>query len=1089
MNNLLKKEVELSNKKFALEKGTYTLGSSPSCNIDIKPDFFDNKSVIKIIVNAKGKVFVECLEEEYPAQIESIVITNNGAKSEFSAGKTLLFIGTPYELAYVSRGEGGKSYFIFNERQDVFHSKLHEFKGGNIPIEGQEVVSKLSVVNNEPEATSESLEEVSKQVLGKKCEKLQLSKEVEELKRERNDNEEFIRSHSKDVDDKIAEILELTQKSKDLEVSFEELEARVNLTKIDLENLVNEKKIIDEDNRLLRIQKNDLLLNSERFKKSILELNEELNTKNSRLESASLEASAIEEKIGNIEEGLYEKGVELSELEQVLIQKRDGTARLSSLFDETRIKVDRISEELCEKEQLKKLLDDKVALREREFQSLKIETQKMRDSFKFKQEKYQSEFLSKKLVLDNRISLCEEKLKDISATIEESELCLTKLKSDQVTLGEDNSRLVSENSLLEVDISNREKLLTSLEESVKFIQGEVKRNSYLHDEKKKFFNQEERDLKQGLEKLRIETLNELKEQKTNADKECKEIVAKANKEASEARKKVDLEVKEKERRIDEYSLRKESEIRIYKIEIEEKSERIEKAAELRRIDSVAILDNAHSLLSIKRDEAATIIKKAQEEAASVLKGAQGEASSVLRNAQEEASSILKSAQEDADELAQESLLKSNQVQAENDAVTRAFQAEISTEKLKLKSYISFRKEKNKNHLKIITEEHRLRLEGLEEAEVFKLEKEKRKVLKKIICFKQEVESQLRLKKQEQRKELRVLKKQELEELVGVKNKLQHQVLDLKSGHSTQLEELLVEQKLKFEKLQESEIRKNGEMRRSHESSLAIAVEGKIREVEECNIRRVDSAAQEIYDLFLECFSDKLSEREILKSKFENVIKDSLSNRFKSDESDALGERLSKDNRKGFEELASRHGLKASIVCLLISFIVGDLFGVRTRFISSTGGLVKEHVKKTDEMKNQELININGERLFDPKMDYTYKGSYTENVLYTKNYFENYQNESFQNEWTLSLYEYVVEELELSEEFAVNFISSEGTLITELVEMRKGIDARFLNLSVDKMNKREKEFIDKFQKEAGSSENWMKIKEFTEMHFQNNRASK
>ena len=65
------------------------------------------------------------------------------------------------------------------------------------------------------------------------------------------------------------------------------------------------------------------------------------------------------------------------------------------------------------------------------------------------------------------------------------------------------------------------------------------------------------------------------------------------------------------------------------------------------------------------------------------------------------------------------------------------------------------------------------------------------------------------------------------------------------------------------------------------------------------------------------------------------------------------------------------------------------------------------------------------------------------------------NEEFQNEWILKVHDYMVTQLELSEDLAINFISSEGTLVKDLATAKKDIHPNFLDKSMKKMAELEK----------------------------------
>jgi hypothetical protein len=60
------------------------------------------------------------------------------------------------------------------------------------------------------------------------------------------------------------------------------------------------------------------------------------------------------------------------------------------------------------------------------------------------------------------------------------------------------------------------------------------------------------------------------------------------------------------------------------------------------------------------------------------------------------------------------------------------------------------------------------------------------------------------------------------------------------------------------------------------------------------------------------------------------------------------------------------------------------------------------------------------------------------------------NEEFQNDWILKVHDFMVKDLELPEDIAINYISSEGALIKELSLAKKDLHPQYLDQGVKKM---------------------------------------
>ena len=88
--------------------------------------------------------------------------------------------------------------------------------------------------------------------------------------------------------------------------------------------------------------------------------------------------------------------------------------------------------------------------------------------------------------------------------------------------------------------------------------------------------------------------------------------------------------------------------------------------------------------------------------------------------------------------------------------------------------------------------------------------------------------------------------------------------------------------------------------------------------------------------------------------------------------------------------------------------------------------------------------------FTPAVSEGYKGTYVDNVIYTVDFEKVMDNEEFQNDWILKVHDFMVKELELSEDVAISYISSEGTLIKDLSTARKDLHPQHLDQGLKKM---------------------------------------
>ena len=98
------------------------------------------------------------------------------------------------------------------------------------------------------------------------------------------------------------------------------------------------------------------------------------------------------------------------------------------------------------------------------------------------------------------------------------------------------------------------------------------------------------------------------------------------------------------------------------------------------------------------------------------------------------------------------------------------------------------------------------------------------------------------------------------------------------------------------------------------------------------------------------------------------------------------------------------------------------------------------------------------KTFHPEKQNAYLENYTDRVLYTANYVENELSKDYRENWFLDLDTFFVEELILSDETIVTFISKETNLIKDLTNLRDNINAQFVDEGVERMRELEGNFL-------------------------------
>ncbi len=137
----------------------------------------------------------------------------------------------------------------------------------------------------------------------------------------------------------------------------------------------------------------------------------------------------------------------------------------------------------------------------------------------------------------------------------------------------------------------------------------------------------------------------------------------------------------------------------------------------------------------------------------------------------------------------------------------------------------------------------------------------------------------------------------------------------------------------------------------------------------------------------------------------------------------------------------------------------------------------EQVRKENELKKE----------FKPEKTDQYYSSYTERVLYTRDYVKIELKKEFREKWILSLQDYFVHGLRLNENNLVPFIAQEANLIRELDEMMAKINGQFAEEGIQRMRDIEAIFVKKIRENIKKPSDFKKIMNFKQKFFLENAS--
>jgi hypothetical protein len=145
------------------------------------------------------------------------------------------------------------------------------------------------------------------------------------------------------------------------------------------------------------------------------------------------------------------------------------------------------------------------------------------------------------------------------------------------------------------------------------------------------------------------------------------------------------------------------------------------------------------------------------------------------------------------------------------------------------------------------------------------------------------------------------------------------------------------------------------------------------------------------------------------------------------------------------------GIPAAVaVCVL-----ADVGNVRTFMVDYSKDLMKQQRSASDIFVKKQHTEWKQKYTYAPVTTPGLKDTFTDNVLYTTDYAEVVESEPFQNQWILDLHNFMVTELELSEDVAISYISSEGSLLKEMMGIKKDINPQFEDVGIKKLQELEK----------------------------------
>ncbi|EQC49588.1 hypothetical protein M899_3052 [Bacteriovorax sp. BSW11_IV] len=832
----------------------------------------------------------------------------------------------------------------------------------------------------------------------------------------------------------------------------------------------SELKILNEKSNAQNIEflKIKRLINDERTQ--LQEINEKKNLLKEELERISFDKNDKETKLGQlnlrIQKSEEDYKINLNKLNIIEEQKKQAISEAQALNRDLDVQKKMFTNDF---ETLKSSFDFKIEKLDTEYKELtyKIsESKKYLDGLIGKANVYESEIktlLKNQEGLENSNNLILETQNEKRRNVQKLEDQIEKSQGQLLLLNSEIDDLLSKKTALGQTLKNlefeEEKQRKRLAEEEKKIAMELELQKLRHDyeiesrmenlertlkeNEKNWYSEFERrksalesdyqGQKNYLEKKHIEKISEL-ERKQN------DIVDKANKEAQRIIINSQQLALEKEAKIQEMY------VRAGEIKLEAQTEVAQK------------IEEANRIFDERRGESNALLARAQEEYRKKCK----EAETIINSAKTRGNAILQKSEIQKNEILKEAINDRHAHEKRLRDIEQSFENEFNEQKYKLKNYIAYRKEKARIARAKSIDNEKARIEKTQKHALMNVEKMKRNEFKRIAKKRNEILYKATEDLISQKNKLREMKKTELESFYSERSNLMREAEEYKRQKEKEVHEWQQEQRDLIEQLKRNQIEELNIKKMDFEKEFENKIGREKKEFENLKSKKIEHVHNCVYNYIINELQGELKEIDIEKKKeikagIHDVLKSSLSNDPKKMARSA-GLEVDTNQQKSIGKIFVKYSSRVLPVALLGLVAFFDLAGIRTTTKNTIMTFLENRRAEAQVVQDKKVQDLQEVRIYKPDQTPGYKVTYTDNVIFTPKFHSTYESDTFQNEWILSVHEFMLSELELSEEFAINFVSSEGTLIKELSKMRSELDPRFLERGVEKMRLREQEFI-------------------------------
>lgn len=1061
-----------SSQEYLFNKlGPILIGSGENCDLVMKDSHIESK-LLEVKVSG-GNIFVKEVGARAEIYLDSVILPYK-EETRYHEGNKISLKNTNYQIT-IHRSQTNVEpppFFDgeFKDRLKHMSMRIHE---------RENELKALDEVKEKKKVQINDLEDRSHRYLN---EKVKLEVEVNHLKSERDTIAYDLKKSTEknqDTEDKIIQLNEFIRK---LESEEKRLKDTIVAQTFVLSSLKEEREKKGQDVETQRQVLAGLELDT-------LKAQEELKAVKNEFELQGKEIAVESGKVQKILHSSEEALKEGAKIQKHIAHGLKEKLLLDHEVEELHASVAKLNNEY--KDSHNKLLDLKMTLAQEEQHSEKIKAATKRfmeeetnlklinDELRGELVKMEEKLSSKKNLLnqvDFETQDVTRKLASIQYELERSSLRLKELTNEEklqelkvvalreefnhsakkvsddrrdmnIAIEEEKLKAQQELSLLQQEIEEEKKNLASLETKKDLAEttlSEIKSNELSLTRHKNDIEKELDELKahktlieKNIGGLKTESSHLLQDK----DRLQRELVSlnikfqECESRIKESQERAHLEI-ESYKREERSKIQAEKEVLLSEVEAFRQKSLIEVENEYRRKENdihqkrTIALRETDSLIDEARRKEAQITQEASKRLMeSTIEAQKRESESHLRI--KEAQDYFKDKEKEADEIIQRARLDSREFLKRTEL---ELQDDLAKRKVKIKKFLTMKQENGLLHIKNMTDQHQARLRRSEEKAHDKLEDLKRKELKKIARLRDEeltrqnearsgIMNDLKRHKDKALKEINEMKKTQEAELAERKKSSLEQINTNKHRQQSNWEEELKRDKEQFARTKKE---------------------------------RIENATQAALNVFI-AESGSLGEKEaILKEK----LKATLSMAIDGQNAHAMNEvsqilDFNPLKRKKILPVFQKYALKVGVPAVFACVILADVGGVRTSIVEGSKDLMKQQHSASEIYVNQQKTEWKEKHTYTPELTVGYKPTYVDNVVYTKDFEKVMDNEEFQNDWILKVHDFMVRDLELSEDLAINFISSEGTLIKELATARKDLHPKFLDQGMKKMKDLEK----------------------------------